>query len=717
MPITSSDTLLRHLRSHARTTARASAHSGSEARARSPSTQVVSDITGTSAQAPQSLRDASSTQVTDDTLQIDALYTFDDAPDGSDAAPMSDAAASAVGWQQPLDDLLDPWFLDSGFDLAAVEADIAATMADWANPLPRRSLGESRQSMLVGPSAPVPAMPDATSHPTASSMCTRPLSCDDQGSSVHRPCTAAPIWFNRLQPFHPAPSSCQQSEQPSPHAHGVDEAYREDLSNAIEPRAFGFGIPSVEFLNTSLELYFDRFHPVFPVIHKPTFRPQRAEALLLLSICSIGSLFIGTQSATMTGQAIFERLNKAILASWEQHISRPGLAPLRMAQAALLGQTYALLSGNSNDVSMAESFHGTLASWVRTVALPLSRTNSRLDHHGMNGQSEQSWQQWVLEEEKARLVFALRIHDAEIAAMFHNCPLLRYGADPPNPIGINDALFAAADLEAWLRIRGQQQDGESTVLTSLSGSHAPRDGSTAGGLLSSTAFVTYVALESISAHVLELRTTGLLNESSKDRIVRALCELSASVDWHLQCGDHDNLGLRVLWHSDFMVMTADFDILELAIGRDGPCAATVLGQLIPWFESLDLCRCLLHALLLLERVERMSVAKEPAVHLGRGLFHASVLWAALSLRFGDTQITWRMDAMSFAEFRHLDASAMLDIWERSGLLQQHPQKVWRSLAHRSCRLLQKLGPWGLFDSFAHILLTIWDGAEIHNLGS
>lgn len=62
-------------------------------------------------------------------------------------------------------------------------------------------------------------------------------------------------------------------------------------------------------------MYFTKFNPIFPVVHAPTFCPSPKRSLLLLSICSVGSLFLGSSFAAAQGVKIFERLNKAILAS------------------------------------------------------------------------------------------------------------------------------------------------------------------------------------------------------------------------------------------------------------------------------------------------------------------------------------------------------------------------------------------------------------------
>lgn len=62
-------------------------------------------------------------------------------------------------------------------------------------------------------------------------------------------------------------------------------------------------------------MYFAKFHPVFPLLHAPTFRPSLQSSLLVLSICSIGSLFVGSSHAASQGLKVFETLNKAILSS------------------------------------------------------------------------------------------------------------------------------------------------------------------------------------------------------------------------------------------------------------------------------------------------------------------------------------------------------------------------------------------------------------------
>lgn len=115
---------------------------------------------------------------------------------------------------------------------------------------------------------------------------------------------------------------------------GVDEDYHRDLESRLQPRLQPGTLPSTSFLvrdpaiifrrhlnlidetqDLCVQAYLTRFHPLFPIIHASTFRPHSQNGLLLLSMCSVGSLFIGSSKAISHGINMFERLHKAILST------------------------------------------------------------------------------------------------------------------------------------------------------------------------------------------------------------------------------------------------------------------------------------------------------------------------------------------------------------------------------------------------------------------
>ena len=112
----------------------------------------------------------------------------------------------------------------------------------------------------------------------------------------------------------------------------MDESHRMRLAERLQQRVQHGILPSSSFLvclfkpfvlnfllngieDLCMKAYFSRFHPLFPVVHIPTFRPSAQNSILLLSICSAGSLFVGRTRGLEHGISMFERLNKAMLAS------------------------------------------------------------------------------------------------------------------------------------------------------------------------------------------------------------------------------------------------------------------------------------------------------------------------------------------------------------------------------------------------------------------
>lgn len=127
-------------------------------------------------------------------------------------------------------------------------------------------------------------------------------------------------------------------------------------------------IPSMKFLDACLHLYFRDFHPSFPVIHRPTFERDRASPLLLLSMCSIGCMFVGTQTATESGLWIYHRLHLATLLQRDGNMASDDTR-LDATLSALIGQSFSFLHGCPREMLTAESFHETVCSMARRSGL------------------------------------------------------------------------------------------------------------------------------------------------------------------------------------------------------------------------------------------------------------------------------------------------------------------------------------------------------------
>jgi hypothetical protein len=87
-------------------------------------------------------------------------------------------------------------------------------------------------------------------------------------------------------------------------------------------------------------------------------------------------------------------------------------------QAAVLRQTFAILSGRPKDLILADVLHGTVVAWARksnkhSQSGHLNQNSIDFEKNGIAGQ----WHHWIGMEQRGRVEAALNIHDAELACL------------------------------------------------------------------------------------------------------------------------------------------------------------------------------------------------------------------------------------------------------------------------------------------------------------
>jgi Fungal specific transcription factor domain len=63
------------------------------------------------------------------------------------------------------------------------------------------------------------------------------------------------------------------------------------------------------------ELYFRKFHALYPIMHRPTFRITGLNQFLVTAMSVFGALFVGTPAAKIQAGKILRQLNKVVLAT------------------------------------------------------------------------------------------------------------------------------------------------------------------------------------------------------------------------------------------------------------------------------------------------------------------------------------------------------------------------------------------------------------------
>ncbi|XHG04457.1 hypothetical protein AWENTII_007725 [Aspergillus wentii] len=505
------------------------------------------------------------------------------------------------------------------------------------------------------------------------------------------------------------------SDRDRGHIHMIpDESYRQTLAESLQQRVQPGILPSTGFLDFCLQAYFKHFQSIFPLIHVPTFRPSKKNALLLLSICSIGSLFLGSSRAMAHGISMFERLQKSILASWDTHVAGIGDSSVIPLQASVIGQTFGLLVGRPKDLTGIEVFHGSIIAWARSAKLfkVVDEPPNPVNIEGSGEELEASWKAWARLEEKKRVIVGIYIHDVELAKLHNHEPVLRHAIEKIPTLSPPGA-FTAPTAVAWKKqlLLTQQPDPipplpPSTDPMSLVVARNPGND-----------FESCAILESIGSLVLEDRGSGGMQHSATvEKYQRSL------IQWFLQRQTHhpetnappsnatkttaDPFCLRILWHSTFMHLYARFDDLECACGREGETLSQQKGAYAAcWAKSTNATRALLHAALIQRQFQTHALGAEPAVHVPMALYYTGIAWASFT-QFGgsdDARVDRHTEDLDFPELRLLGINQRKLFAEVMGNVKMgRPES---EPLFRAIDLLGKINHWKLSQNLSSTLLA------------
>lgn len=492
----------------------------------------------------------------------------------------------------------------------------------------------------------------------------------------------------------------------------VDDSYRQTLHQSLQIRSVHEQtLPSSDFLNLCVRSYFARFHPVFPVVHAPTFRPSKANSMVLLSICSVGSLFTGSAHAIRQGVQIFERLHKAVLANWDRLIARGTDEKISLIQTAIIGQTFGLLSGEPKHLSIVDTFNGTLISWARRLSTFKTRKLRGLDLNLPPAELDKQWKEWAKNEELIRIALAVHIHDAELASIFHHEPFLRHNSRQL-PVAASNQMFMASKPEEW---RQSYLNDPSNFETDYS-TPASVDAHIDFDILSTprnSYFTAYTVLEGIGVNIVENRIDARLSPSTMEELSDLLNTfytrfLQGTASW-----EPDRMDMTILWHLAYMTICADFDLLERAIGRDGSQLSSEDRLAVTdWANSNDAKRCVIHGSIVQKKLEDLPLGSEPAIHVPRAMFRAGIAWFCYT-RFGVRDNGNRAvaaESLDFPEFRLLGVNPALLLFQANGYKHGLPTSAEINAALCGLTdLLRRIGHWEIARRFAAIL-----GALLHN---
>ncbi|KAI9931490.1 hypothetical protein MW887_010065 [Aspergillus wentii] len=296
------------------------------------------------------------------------------------------------------------------------------------------------------------------------------------------------------------------------------------------------------FLDECLHMFFVRFIPTFPILHRATFVFRECTHPLLLNAIAIGSLYLGPKQSVAKGEALWRLAHTAVATSWQSLITHNGpydaCKGVQLLITAVLGQIYGALSKNRIIRTTSQVFRPLGFFWARHCGMldsePYSLENLPFPS-APDAEKEHQWRVWVAREIQQRALLAYHILDGSVAQMSGDGASARHVANPLS-LPSSEAAFDASTPDEWLiHMRSQKTDQPSfrLVFRSLfppAGSLRPLD-------YQFSAFALRVVLEGLQSLVSDsdesdLAAVGVPGKSdySVDMCARDMISLNMSLE-------------------------------------------------------------------------------------------------------------------------------------------------------------------------------------------
>lgn len=532
------------------------------------------------------------------------------------------------------------------------------------------------------------------------------------------------LWFTHISELStkdtlPGGTLNANFEDPPPQGRGnaqVDDQYLQNISKRLRIASYEPTVPSADTLNTCIHLFFAKVHAVFPIVHRATFRPSKARANLIIAMCTFGSLFTGSNQGLQQGLHFFERIQKASLQNWETSMRKSREKMISIIHCASLTQVFGMMSGSAQTLLNVNAFHGPPIAWARHLNLHRPRACIPFDPLAYDIHLDDQWRKWAEDQEISRMTQALYIVDAELSSLLHHEPIQSFESYSFSQ-SCCESVFNAPDALVWKQRYLAERHQRGNLPDVLDDHNLLSESSGLSQVSTTSRFTAYAVLEGISIRVLSKRRSSVATVPASRNFDGILVEFYHQFLEPAEQGPRcDPLQLEVLWHLVFMETCADFNVLEISIGREGyPPTPSELSVTTAWAASRDAYRCILHGLMIQKHVQAMTLRSELAIHVPRALF-----WFGLALicyiRFGSPSSLFheplRLGDFHFPELALIgvDESELVAELTRSGVDDHLSQKtVFFSIID----LLEHAGHWEIARRFAAILRTtgnfVFDG--------
>ncbi|KAK0562586.1 hypothetical protein OC861_005235 [Tilletia horrida] len=218
-------------------------------------------------------------------------------------------------------------------------------------------------------------------------------------------------------------------------------------------------------LSKYLDLFFEKWNTIIPMLHRPSFRAAEVCPALLAACIVMGTYFSDLTQVSELGRTMASKL-------WPAIVSLDNFDPqsitLEIMQAMVLLDAYGTFCASRRLHEMTDCFHPLIVTFARRNALFDSGPRPDVGQ-STNADTNALWAQWIAHEEKVRLAHTIYMLDVLGSMLFRHQSSLN--AVQPN------LAFPAVSTEweqpsaaAWLAFRAEttEHDGVVEQLTQTS---------------------------------------------------------------------------------------------------------------------------------------------------------------------------------------------------------------------------------------------------------
>ncbi|KAL4741039.1 C2H2 type zinc finger domain protein [Aspergillus similis] len=401
------------------------------------------------------------------------------------------------------------------------------------------------------------------------------------------------------------------------------------------------------FLDECLHMFFVRFIPTFPILHRATFVFRDCTHPLLLNAMALGSLYLGPKDSVAKGEALWRLAHTAVSTSWQSLITHRGpydaCNGVQLLLTALLGQIYGALSKSRAIRTASQVFRPLGFFWARHCGMLDSEPFSIEDVPFPNtpsSEKDRKWRTWAAREIQQRALLAYYVLDGLVAQMSGDGASTRHVANPLT-LPSSEAAFDANTADEWLtHMRSQKAEQPSFRL--IFRSLFPPTSSFRALDYQLSAFSLRVILEGLQSLVSDSDECDLAAVGVPGRldVRRALAQVHETITMSIHLSAPERLEVLLRWHTiclDTMInstvlcrhVCTRYDIPQQVSG--GSRTLRPGFDMLNWVNTEDARRALLHAIAIQDIIEQLPRGRAHVIHMPSSLFAAATVYVVFAL--------------------------------------------------------------------------------------